>query len=89
MQLSEAFAGCLDRYRQTLRFSSRAATAFYADPARGFRAMRMPFVRQVAGQNLHPWTECQEPGHAHRTCTVLTYTMPLAARLAGAAHLQI
>jgi geranylgeranyl reductase family protein len=42
----KAFAGCLDRYRQTLRFSSRAATAFYADPARGIRAMRMPFVRR-------------------------------------------
>src|SRR3984885_3731936 len=44
--VAEAFAGCLDRYRQTLRFSSRAATAFYADPARGIRAMRMPFVRR-------------------------------------------
>ena len=42
----KAFAGCLDRYRQTLRFSSRAATAFYADPTRGIRAMRMPFVRR-------------------------------------------
>ena len=43
---AEAFAGCLGGYRQTLRFSSRAATAFYADPARGFRAMRLPFVRR-------------------------------------------
>ncbi len=42
----EAFAGCLSDYRQTLRFSSRAATAFYANPARGFRAMRLPFVRR-------------------------------------------
>ena len=33
-------------YRQTLRFSSRAAAAFYANPARGFRAMRLPFVRR-------------------------------------------
>ncbi len=39
------FAECLSGYRQTLRFSSRAATAFYADPARGFRAMRLPFLR--------------------------------------------
>ena len=42
----EAFAGCLAGYRQTLRFSSRAAAAFYANPARGFRAMRLPFVRR-------------------------------------------
>jgi geranylgeranyl reductase family protein len=43
---AEAFAGHLTSYRQTLRFSSRAATAFYANPARGFRAMRLPFVRR-------------------------------------------
>jgi geranylgeranyl reductase family protein len=42
----EAFAGCLSGYRQTLRFSLRAAEAFYANPARGFRAMRLPFVRR-------------------------------------------
>jgi geranylgeranyl reductase family protein len=41
-----AFAGHLTDYRQTLRFSSRAAAAFYANPARGFRAMRLPFVRR-------------------------------------------
>jgi geranylgeranyl reductase family protein len=41
-----AFAGYLSGYRQTLRFSSRAAAAFYANPARGFRAMRMPFLRR-------------------------------------------
>ena len=43
---AEAFAGHLTGYRQTLRFSSRAAAAFYANPARGFRAMRLPFVRR-------------------------------------------
>jgi geranylgeranyl reductase family protein len=43
---TEAFAGHLTNYRQTLRFSSRAAAAFYANPARGFRAMRLPFVRR-------------------------------------------
>jgi geranylgeranyl reductase family protein len=43
---AETFAGCLSGYRQTLRFSSRAAAAFYADPARGFRAMRLPFLRK-------------------------------------------
>jgi len=43
---AEAFAGHLTGYRQTLRFSSRAAAAFYANPARGFRAMRLPFLRR-------------------------------------------
>jgi geranylgeranyl reductase family protein len=43
----EAFAGCLSGYRQTLRFSLRAASAFYANPGRGFRAMRLPFVRRT------------------------------------------
>jgi geranylgeranyl reductase family protein len=43
---AKAFAGHLTNYRQTLRFSSRAAAAFYANPARGFRAMRLPFVRR-------------------------------------------
>jgi geranylgeranyl reductase family protein len=43
----EAFAAGLNDYRQTLRFSLRAATAFYANPARGFRAMRLPFVRRT------------------------------------------
>jgi flavin-dependent dehydrogenase len=43
---AEAFEGHLGGYRETLRFSARAAAAFYADPARGFRAMRLPFVRR-------------------------------------------
>ena len=43
---AETFAGHLTAYRQTLHFSSRAAAAFYANPARGFRAMRLPFVRR-------------------------------------------
>jgi geranylgeranyl reductase family protein len=43
---AEIFAGHLKGYRQTLRFSSRAAAAFYANPARGFRAVRLPFVRR-------------------------------------------
>jgi geranylgeranyl reductase family protein len=43
---AEAFARHLEGYRQTLRFSSRAAAAFYANPSRGFRAMRLPFVRR-------------------------------------------
>jgi geranylgeranyl reductase family protein len=43
---AEAFARHLAGYRQTLRFSSRAAAAFYTNPSRGFRAMRLPFVRR-------------------------------------------
>jgi geranylgeranyl reductase family protein len=42
----EVFAGHLAGYRQTLRFSTRAAAAFYANPSRGLRAMRLPFVRR-------------------------------------------
>jgi hypothetical protein len=34
-------------YRKTLAFSLRAASAFYANPARGFRAMRLPLVRRI------------------------------------------
>jgi len=41
-----AFSRYLDGYRQTLRFSSRAAAAFYANPERGFRVMRLPFLRR-------------------------------------------
>ncbi len=43
----EAFASYLGGYRETLRFSARAAKAFYANPARGFRAMRLPMVRRT------------------------------------------
>jgi geranylgeranyl reductase family protein len=34
-------------YRKTLAFSKRAAAAFYADPGRGFRALRLPLVRRI------------------------------------------
>jgi geranylgeranyl reductase family protein len=44
---AEAFASHLTEYRQTLCFSARAAAAFYANPARGFRAMRLPLVRRL------------------------------------------
>jgi geranylgeranyl reductase family protein len=43
----EAFARSVAGYRKTLRFSTRAAQAFYANPARGFNAMRLPFVRRT------------------------------------------
>ena len=44
---AEVFAERVRDYRQTLRFSSRAAEVFYANPERGFRAMRLPFVRRT------------------------------------------
>jgi len=44
---AELFAGSVRGYRQTLRFSARAAGAFYRNPERGFRAMRLPFVRRT------------------------------------------
>jgi geranylgeranyl reductase family protein len=43
----EVFAGSVRDYRQTLRFSARAAGAFYRNPERGFRAMRLPLVRRT------------------------------------------
>ena len=33
--------------QETLAFSHRAARAFYREPARGFRAMRLPFLRSL------------------------------------------
>lgn len=44
---AEVFARSVRGYRQTLRFSARAAAAFYRNPERGFRAMRLPFVRRT------------------------------------------
>ncbi len=43
----EVFRREVADYRKTLGFSVRAAGAFYANPARGFRAMRLPLVRRV------------------------------------------
>jgi geranylgeranyl reductase family protein len=42
-----AYARHLAPLQQTLAFSHRAARAFYADPARGFRAMRTPILRNL------------------------------------------
>ena len=44
---AELFRRSVADYRKTLSFSLRAAAAFYANPARGFRAMRLPLVRSV------------------------------------------
>ena len=45
--LAAAFARHLQLLQQTLAFSHRAARAFYRDPERGFRAMRLPILRSL------------------------------------------
>lgn len=45
--VAEIFAKSIGGYRRTLRFSARAAAAFYANPARGLKAMRLPLVRRA------------------------------------------
>jgi flavin-dependent dehydrogenase len=45
--LAAAYATHLRPLQETLAFSHRAARAFYAEPERGFRAMRMPLLRSL------------------------------------------
>ena len=45
--VAAAYARRLRPLQETLAFSHRAARAFYADPERGFRAMRMPVLRSL------------------------------------------
>jgi geranylgeranyl reductase family protein len=45
--LAAAYARNLRPLQQTLAFSHRAARAFYKDPARGFKAMRIPALRSL------------------------------------------
>jgi flavin-dependent dehydrogenase len=45
--LAAAYARHLAPLQQTLAFSHRAAQAFYREPARGFRAMKLPFLRAL------------------------------------------
>jgi geranylgeranyl reductase family protein len=45
--IAAAYARELAPLQQTLAFSHRAARAFYAEPSRGFRAMRIPFLRSL------------------------------------------
>ncbi len=45
--LAAAYARNLQPLQQTLAFSDRAARAFYRDPARGFKAMRIPLLRSL------------------------------------------
>jgi flavin-dependent dehydrogenase len=44
---AQAYARHLAPLQQTLAFSHRAARAFYREPERGFRAMRLPFLRSL------------------------------------------
>jgi geranylgeranyl reductase family protein len=45
--LAAAYSKRLRPLQETLAFSHRAARAFYAEPERGFRAMRMPLLRSL------------------------------------------
>jgi geranylgeranyl reductase family protein len=45
--LAAAYARELRPLQQALAFSQRAARAFYAEPERGFKAMRFPFMRSL------------------------------------------
>jgi geranylgeranyl reductase family protein len=45
--VAAAYANYLAPLQQTLTFSHRAACAFYAEPERGFKAMRMPLLRSL------------------------------------------
>jgi flavin-dependent dehydrogenase len=43
--IAAAYARHLAPLQKTLAFSHRAARAFYAQPERGFKAIRLPFMR--------------------------------------------
>jgi geranylgeranyl reductase family protein len=45
--LAAAYATNLRPLQETLAFSHRAARAFYAEPNRGFKAMRLPILRSL------------------------------------------
>ena len=45
--VAAAYARQLAPLQKTLTFSHRAARAFYAQPERGFKAMRLPFMRSL------------------------------------------
>ena len=45
--VASAYARHLAPLQKTLAFSHRAARAFYAQPQRGFKAMRLPFMRSL------------------------------------------
>ena len=45
--IAAAYAHHLAPLQQTLAFSHRAARAFYREPERGFRAMKLPILRSL------------------------------------------
>ena len=45
--IAASYARHLAPLQQTLAFSHRAAQAFYREPERGFRAMKLPFLRSL------------------------------------------
>jgi hypothetical protein len=45
--IATAYGRRLAPLQQTLAFSHRAARAFYGEPERGFRAMKLPFLRSL------------------------------------------
>jgi flavin-dependent dehydrogenase len=45
--IAASYARHLAPLQQTLAFSHRAARAFYKEPERGFRAMKLPFLRSL------------------------------------------
>jgi geranylgeranyl reductase family protein len=47
IDIAAAYARELAPLQQTLAFSHRAARAFYAEPNRGFKAMRIPILRSL------------------------------------------
>lgn len=49
--VAAAYARALRPLQRTLAFSHRAARAFYREPERGFRAMRLPLVRSLILKN--------------------------------------
>jgi flavin-dependent dehydrogenase len=44
-EIALAYRKNLAPLQETLAFSHRAAEAFYCEPARGFKAMKLPFLR--------------------------------------------
>jgi flavin-dependent dehydrogenase len=63
----EVFAHRTAGLRQNLRIAERAAASFYADPGRGWRAMKMPFLRHAIlksyaeGFDLSRWISIARP----------------------------
>ena len=67
MRRVETVAPALPGLRQNLRVAERAAISFYADSRRGWKAMKMPFLRQAIlksyaeGFDLSGWVNIARP----------------------------